>query len=95
MPSEQNRDGKRKQVYNMDQFLIRSINVLKTFLDKRATSFNNTQLVDLHRKTHMLYAGNSKRSNPNKKFLDLLVKKHDEIVKEMLKREKRHNSPLP
>lgn len=80
---------------NVDKFLVRSVNVLKTFFDKKATGFTDQQLLDLHRKTHMLYAGNSKRPNPNKRFLDLVVRKHEEIVKEMLKRKKRHNSPIP
>jgi len=79
----------------MDKFLLRSINVLKTFLDKNVRGFTDQQLVDLHRKTHMLYAGNSKREKPNKKFLDLLVKKHNQMVKELKRRDMKHFSPLP
>lgn len=79
----------------MDKFLIKSVNLLKTFLDKSVSSFTNQQLVDLHRKTHMLYAGNSKRQNPNQKFLSIVVKKHNEMVKELKRRKMKHFSPLP
>jgi hypothetical protein len=78
-----------------DKFLIRSINVLKTFMDKNPSSLDKKVLGDYHRKTHMLYAGNSTRKNPNKKFLALVVRSHDKLVKEMLKRGMRHNTPLP
>lgn len=79
----------------MDKFLLRSINILKTFLDKSVRGFTDQQLLDLHRKTHMMYAGNSKRERPNKKFLGLLVKKHNEMAKELKRRGKQHFSPLP
>jgi hypothetical protein len=78
-----------------DKFLVRSIQLFKSFMDSSPKGRDKKILGDWHRKTHMLYAGNSVRKNPNKEFLCKLVKKHDEIVKEMLKRGMRHNTPLP
>lgn len=80
---------------NPDKFLIRSVNVLKTFMDKSPSGLDNKVLLDYHRKCHMLYAGNTARPNPNKKFLSDVVRAHDKIVKEMLKRGMHHNTPLP
>jgi len=47
------------------------------------------QILDLHRKCHMLY-----KSHKNKEFLKEVIVMHDMIVKEMLRRKMKHNSPL-
>jgi len=62
--------------------------------DRNPTSLKDKQLLDLHKKTHMLYAGNVKRKPVNKKFVNSIVDLHDKFVKEMLKRGIKHMSPL-
>jgi len=62
--------------------------------DKDPSTLTNPQVLDYHKKTHMLYAGNIKRNPPNKKFINSIVDLHDKFVKEMLKRGMKHNTPL-
>jgi len=78
----------------MDQFSSRSVSLFKSLIDAVPRKLNNQLLQDYHRKTHMLYAGNIKRTPVNKKFINLIVDLHDEFVKEMLKRKINHNTPL-
>ena len=57
-------------------------------------SLTNRQLLDYHRKCHMLYSGNIKRKPTNKEFINSIVDLHDMIVKEMKRRKLNHTSPL-
>ena len=57
-------------------------NSLKKITDK--------QLLDLHRKCHMLYKAHKK----NKKFIEEIIEIHNIIVKEMLRRKMKHITPL-
>ena len=54
----------------------------------------NPQLVELHRKCHMLYGAWTKKGNVKKEAFDFIMKVHDELVKEMNRRNLKHNSPL-
>lgn len=78
----------------MDRFLKNSIKVFKSLKDDNPKKLNNSQLSDYHRKTHMLYAGNIKRRPVNKDFINAVVSYHNRLVKEMLKRKMKHNTPL-
>ena len=60
----------------------------------RPSKVSNQQLLDIHRKTHMLYAGGIKRRPPNKLFINSIVDLHDSFVKEMLRRKMKHTTPL-
>jgi hypothetical protein len=62
--------------------------------DKIPSELTNSQLLDYHKKTHMLYAGNMKRKPINKKFINSTVELHDRFVKEMQKRGMKHMTPL-
>jgi hypothetical protein len=57
-------------------------------------SLSTKVLVDYHYKTHMLYNGNIKRKPVNKKFINSIVSLHNNLVKEMLKRNIKHTSPM-
>ena len=72
----------------------KSFQLFKAIQDVNLKKVNNATLLDLHRKCHMLYMANIHHKNLNKKFLNSLVKFHDEIVREMLKRNMKHSSPL-
>lgn len=81
--------------------LIESINIFKSswkmlsnFKGKKISDLKDKTLLDYHKKTHMLYAGNIKRKPVNKKLINDIVILHDKIVKEMIKRKFNHNSPL-
>ena len=77
-----------------DQFLKRSKKLFAAFRDLDPKDLGNKTLIEYHRKTHMLYAGNIKRDPPNKQFINSIVTYHDRLVKEMLKRNFKHNTPL-
>lgn len=55
---------------------------------------SDAQLRDYHRKTHMLYGVWIRKKPPNKDMINKIVDWHDNIVKEMLRRKMKHNSPL-
>ena len=78
----------------MDQFVKRSLQLLKTFRDSNPRKLNDKLLLEYHRKCHMLYAGNIKRRPVNKKFINSIVDLHNKFVKEMTKRGMNHNSLL-
>jgi hypothetical protein len=78
----------------MDLILKRSMALFKSFRDAKPSKLENQTLLDYHRKTHMLYAGNVKRDPPNKQFINSIVSFHDRLVKEMLKRNMKHTTPL-
>ena len=75
-------------------FFKNSIQLLKGFQDTKPSDLSNATLLDYHMKTHMLYAGNIKKRPLNKSFINSIVSLHDKLVKEMLKRKMRHNTPL-
>lgn len=77
-----------------DQFLKNSIKLFAAFRDLDPKDLGDKTLIEYHRKTHMLYAGNVKRKAPNKQFINSIVDYHDRLVKEMLKRGFNHNTPL-
>lgn len=70
------------------------LKLAKRMQDQKPSSLNDKQLLDYHKKTHMLYSGNITRSNLNKKFINFIVDLHNSFVKEMLKRGMKHNTPL-
>ena len=55
---------------------------------------SNSQLVELHRKCHMLHAAWTKKGNVKKEAFVFIEKVHNELVKEMLRRGMNHNTPL-
>lgn len=57
-------------------------------------SLKDKQLLDYHKKAHMLYEGNISRKPLNKPFVNSMVDLHDKFVSEMLKRGMKHNTPL-
>lgn len=72
----------------------KSLQIFKSVRDVDLKKVNNKTLLDLHRKCHMLYMANIRHKNLNKEFLNSIVVFHDKIVKEMLKRNMKHSSPL-
>jgi uncharacterized protein YbgA (DUF1722 family) len=78
----------------MNEIQHRSMFIMKAFRDSKPSTLQNAQLLDYHRKTHMLYAANIKREPVNKKFVNYIVSLHNKFVKEMLKRGMNHNTPL-
>ena len=85
---------KIRQKRLMEVFFQNSLKVFKSFKDADPAKLNNKKLIDYHRKCHMLHAGNLKRPKPNKQFINAIVAFHDKLVKEILKRGMKHNSPL-
>lgn len=74
--------------------LSKSFQIFKSMQNGSLKDVSNSQLLDLHRKCHMLYMANIRHKNLNKKFLNSIVMFHVKIVKEMLRRNMKHNSPL-
>ena len=75
-------------------FLKNSQKMYKILNDVKPTKITNQQLLDYHRKTHMLYSGNTARTLINKAFINHIVDLHDSFVTEILKRGMKHNTPL-
>jgi len=78
----------------MDTFQRNSRDVFSKLKDVNPRKLDSKLLLEYHRKTHMLYAGNTKRDPVNKQFVNSIVDLHDQFVKEMLRRNMKHNSPL-
>jgi hypothetical protein len=76
------------------QFFNQSNIMMKAMRDANFSKLKDNQLLDYHRKCHMLYAGNIKHKPINKKFVNSIVNLHDTIVSEMEKRNMKHNTPL-
>ena len=76
------------------QFFKKSLVMMKAMKDVNLSDLSNQQLLDYHRKCHMLYSGNMAHRPLNKQFINSIVDLHDRIVKEMLKRGLKHNTPL-
>jgi len=73
------------------------IQILAKFKDitnPEIRKLSNPLLLEYHRKCHMLYGGAIKRQPPNVSFINEIVSLHDRFVKEMLRRNMKHNSPL-
>lgn len=75
-------------------FIIEKQQIFYRMQDKDPAILKPATLLDYHRKTHMLYTGATKRNPPNKVFVNSIVTLHDRIVKEMLKRNFKHTTPL-
>jgi len=93
MPCCQKR-GKNKKVVMDTKFFKRSLVEATRMKDANLSEKTNKQLLDYHRKCHMLYGGNMKNRPVNKQFINSIVDLHDKIVKEMAKRKMKHNTPL-
>jgi len=57
-------------------------------------SLTNPQLIELHRKCHMLYGAWTKKGNVKREAFEFLFNVHEKIVEEMLRRKINHNTPL-
>jgi hypothetical protein len=68
--------------------------IIQRMMDKDPSSLNDKLLLEYHRKTHMLYAGAINRKPLNREFISWILSYHNRLVKEMLKRKFKHNSPL-
>lgn len=71
--------------------------MMKIALNMKRTvpsSLTDKQLLDYHKKTHMLYAGNVKRNPVNKSFVNSIVELHDKFVEDMQRRKMNHKTPL-
>jgi len=77
-----------------NKFLKKSFVMLKGMKDENLSQLPNQRLLDYHRKSHMLYSGNMAHRPINKPFINSVVDLHNRIVKEMLKRGMKHNTPL-
>ena len=62
--------------------------------DANLSQKTNKQLLDYHRKSHILYGGNMKNRPINKQFINSIVELHEQLVKEMAKRKMKHNTQL-
>jgi len=61
---------------------------------KVVRELTNPQLVDLHRKCHMLHGAWNKKGNVTREAFEFIINVHNELVKEMLRRKMNHNTPL-
>ncbi len=73
-----------------DKFLSR----LKDLTPIKSKKLSTKQLLDYHRKCHMLHAANIKRKPLNKELINEIMSIHDILVKEMKRRGFSHTSPL-
>lgn len=83
-----------KKKIKEDKFFNSSKILAESMADANLSDLQNRNLLDYHRKCHMLYGGNMKKKPLNKKFINSIVDLHDRIVKEMEKRKMKHNTPL-
>lgn len=63
---------------------------LKGHTPNSLKKLTDRQILDLHKKCHMLYGAHK----GNKEFIKEVIIIHDMIVKEMLRRKMKHNTPL-
>ena len=75
-------------------FEVEQLKIVLSMKGKVPSSLTPNQLLDFHRKTHMLYEGNIKRKPVNKSFVNSIVDLHNKFVKEMQRRGMNHNTPL-
>lgn len=76
------------------KFFKRSLVEATRMKDANLSEKTNKQLLDYHRKCHMLYGGNMKNRPVNKQFINSIVELHNRIVEEMTNRKMKHNTPL-
>lgn len=96
MPCRCSSKKKAKLTEQMQRRLLETemFKIVMNMKDKVPTSLKDKQLLDYHKKTHMLYAGNIKRKPVNRAFVNSVVDLHNRFVEEMLKRGMKHNTPL-
>lgn len=75
-------------------FEIKQFKTMMSIKRKLPSTLNNKQLLDYHKKTHMLYTGNIKRKPVNKAFVNSIVDLHDKFVSEIQSRRMNHKTPL-
>jgi hypothetical protein len=85
---------KVSQVVENQALLRRALKLLYAFKNVKPSVLKDRTLLDYHRKTHMLYAANIKRQPIPKVFINQIVDLHDKFVKELLRRNMKHNTPL-
>ena len=88
------RNIKIHRVVEDQKLLKNSLKLLYNFKDVKPAFLKNKTLLDYHRKTHMLYEVNIKRRPVTKNLINQIVELHDNFVKEMLKRNMKHKTPL-
>ncbi len=76
------------------KFLKNSLKLMKVMKDTNPLKLKDANLLDYHKKCHMLYSGNVRHTPPNKSFINSIIMLHNQIVKEMEKRKMKHNTPL-
>ncbi|MFW9871777.1 MAG: hypothetical protein ACFFG0_01660 [Candidatus Thorarchaeota archaeon] len=76
------------------KFFKNSLGLMKAMKDANLAKITNSVLLDYHRKCHMIYSGMMRYNPPNKPFINSIVDLHDKLVKEMKKRNIKHNTPL-
>jgi len=85
---------KVKKIMQRRLFEIEQLKIARSMKGKIPSSLKDKQLLDYHKKTHMLYAGNVKRNPVNKQFVNSIVDLHNTFVDEMNKRGMKHQTPL-
>lgn len=75
-------------------FETQQLKIALNMKQKVPSSLKDKQLLDYHKKTHMLYAGNIKRKPVNKVFVNSIVDLHNKFVNEMENRGMKHKTPL-
>lgn len=76
------------------KFFKRSLVEAANMKDANLSDKTNKQILDYHRKCHVLYGGNMRNKPINKTFINSIVGLHDQIVKEITKRKMVHGTPL-
>jgi hypothetical protein len=91
---QKKRNPKVKKLMQRRLFEIEQLKIARSMKDKAPSSLKDKQLLDYHKKTHMLYAGNIKRKPINKQFVNSIVDLHNTFVDEMNRRGMKHQTPL-
>ena len=91
--------GKKKRpqvrrVVEGQSALRNSLKYLTIFKNFKPKLLADKLLIDYHMKTHNLYKGNTNRHPVNKLFINAIVSYHNKFVKEMIKRNIKHITPL-
>jgi hypothetical protein len=88
------RQQKINELLKRQTIIKKTLKLLEGLYDVDPSSLDNKKLVDYHMKTHMLYTTNIKRKPINKTLINKIVKIHNRLVKIMLNRQIKHNTPL-
>lgn len=96
MPCRCSKTRNKKLIKEMQRriFEIENLKIARSMKDKVPADLTDKQVLDYHKKTHMLYAGNIKRNPVNKVFVNSIVDLHNRFVEEILKRGMQHKTPL-